>query len=145
MLSVTSVLTAGARLTVAQKMNAELYGGPEPPSPATILDYRRTKRPPPFERLAAVRSCFWTTPCLYAVCFAKSQCPCPRALCRRRDAVTALVIKHPMPSLSADHVCQIADREWLCCPQELEQMLEGAKPVEGRNENFMKAMPYYFQ
>jgi len=37
-------------------MNAELYGGPEPPSPATILDYRRTKRPPPFERLAAVRA-----------------------------------------------------------------------------------------
>ena len=36
-------------------MNAELYGGPDPPSPATILDYRRTKRPPPFERLAAVR------------------------------------------------------------------------------------------
>ena len=47
----------GARLTVARKMNAELYGGPDPPSPATILDYRRTKRPPPFERLAAVRAC----------------------------------------------------------------------------------------
>jgi hypothetical protein len=29
--------------------------------------------------------------------------------------------------------------------QELEQLLEGTKPVEGRNENFMKAMPYYFQ
>ena len=29
--------------------------------------------------------------------------------------------------------------------QELEQMLEGTKPVEARNENFMKAMPYYFQ
>jgi hypothetical protein len=37
-------------------MNAELYGGADPPSPATILDYRRTKRPPPFERLAAVRA-----------------------------------------------------------------------------------------
>ncbi len=47
---------AGARLTVARKMNAELYGGADPPSPATILDYRRTKRPPPFERLAAVRA-----------------------------------------------------------------------------------------
>ena len=31
------------------------------------------------------------------------------------------------------------------CSQELEQMLEGTKPVEARNENFMKAMPYYFQ
>ncbi len=56
---------AGARLTVAHKMNAELYGGLEPPSPATILDYRRTKRPPPFERLAAVRtSTVYPKPCL---------------------------------------------------------------------------------
>ena len=33
----------------------------------------------------------------------------------------------------------------MLCSQELEQLLEGTKPVEGRNENFMKAMPYYFQ
>jgi len=29
--------------------------------------------------------------------------------------------------------------------QELEQMLEGAQVLEPANNNFMKAMPYYFQ
>ncbi len=41
-------------MTVRTKMNAELYG-PDPPSPAHIMDLRKTKRPPPFERMVKVR------------------------------------------------------------------------------------------
>ena len=68
-------------------MNAELYGGPEPPSPATILDYRRTKRPPPFERLAAVRASAPTVhaPAAYWYCGEE----CSTGLCIERGRVLA--------------------------------------------------------
>ena len=46
---------AGARITINQRMNGELYGR-DPPLPAMIMDFRQTKRPPPFERLVEVRA-----------------------------------------------------------------------------------------
>ena len=35
--------------------------------------------------------------------------------------------------------------ERLECAQDLEMLLENVKPTEQKGENFMKAMPYYFQ
>lgn len=50
----TALCPAGAEITLNTKMNAELYGA-SPPPPADIMDVRRCKRPPPFERLVKVR------------------------------------------------------------------------------------------
>lgn len=60
-------------MTICTRMNEELYGH-EPPCPADIMDYRKHKRPPPFERLVRVRS--WVT-CLGFIASTDNTTPLP--------------------------------------------------------------------